>query len=211
MSSIFFCILIGYCLGCLNPAWLVAKITHTDLRNSGTNNLGATNTFMEAGHILGIGVMIFDIGKALAATLICRTAFPEVALGGLIAGCCAILGHMFPFYLKFKGGKGLACLGGLVLGLDWRLFLLLLTGCLLVAIITNYGAFLSITGAILVPISFGLAYQSLVSFVLLAIPCGCIINKHRPNIRRIRVGEEKPFRTFFTQRMFKNRKKKDDR
>jgi len=208
MLSVFYCILIGYLLGCLNPAWLVEKLTHTDLRNTGTNNLGATNTFMEAGRWLGIGVMLFDMGKALAATLICRYAFGDIALGGLIAGCSAILGHMFPFYLKFKGGKGLACLGGLALGLDWRLFLIVLAVGLLIAIITDYGVFLSLTGAILVPLSFALVYQSFMGFMLLAIPCGCIINKHRPNIRRIRAGEEKPFRTFFTKRMYK--KKKDD-
>ena len=196
------CALIGYVLGCLNPAWLIMKRTGKDIAHEGTGNLGTTNTFLVAGRRYGILVLLFDMGKAAAAVLLCRYCFPTVQYGPETAAMCAMLGHLYPVYLHGKGGKGLACLGGAVLSLDWRLFFPLLFIGLALALITDYGCCVTFTGAILFPIVYAVFTHSAVHFLLLALSCGCIVYKHRENLHRIRAGEENRFRSFFTHRLF---------
>lgn len=98
-------IIIGYLLGCISPAALVSKIKNKDLRKSGTGNLGATNTLLVFGKSWGVCVMLFDVAKAFTACKLARWLFPSLPIAGMLAGSAAVAGHIYPFYMKFRGGK----------------------------------------------------------------------------------------------------------
>ena len=118
-------LLIGYLFGGLNPAAMVAAVKKVNLRERGTKNLGATNVTLTVGMRYGVAVMLFDVMKAYISVKLARLLFPKAAAAGLLAGCGAVVGHIYPVYLKFKGGKGLAAFGGMILAMDPVLFLIL--------------------------------------------------------------------------------------
>ena len=119
-------LLIGYLFGTLNPAALLSKIKKKDLRRVGTNNLGATNVMLNFGKKYGALVLVLDMAKTVIACMIARLAFPSSHTATIVTGIGAILGHIFPFYMKFKGGKGLAAFAGLVFAFDPLVFLIML-------------------------------------------------------------------------------------
>ena len=109
-----FTALLGYSLGCINPAYILARIKGFDIHEKGSGNAGASNALITMGKLRGFFCAAFDIAKAALAVLLARLLFPNVDTFAVSASC-AILGHIFPFYLRFRGGKGLACLCGAVL------------------------------------------------------------------------------------------------
>ena len=119
----FICILLAYLIGSLSPSALLAKIKHKNLKKEGTGNLGATNTTLVFGKMFGFLVMVLDIFKGFLAVKITAWIVPEVEWLAILAGFCAVIGHCFPFYLKFKGGKGLAAFGGVILAYNPLFFL----------------------------------------------------------------------------------------
>ena len=108
------CILIGYLLGSLSPAAYFGKKKNVNMKAVGSKNLGASNAWITLGKKYFFIIMFFDIGKSWLAGLIAWKLCPGVEVMGYVAALAAILGHIFPFYLNFKGGKGLASYGGLV-------------------------------------------------------------------------------------------------
>ncbi len=201
----FLCVIIGYIIGSISPSYILGKIKKIDLRNSGTKNLGASNTFIHMGRGWGIFVMLFDIFKALCAVLLCRLLFHEMTLSGIVAGASCVLGHNYPFYLGFKGGKGLASYGGFVLGVSPVLFLILLAVCLLLAFIFNYGCLIALSAAVLFPVLVGLKFGSLSAFLITAVCSVSVFLKHTENIKRIRCGEENKFRSFIGKYVMKDK------
>lgn len=200
--DILICCVIGYFMGCLSPSYLIAKYKNRDIQKSGTGNLGATNTFLHFGAVWGGAVLIFDMAKAFIAVKLAECIFPESMIAGVIAGGMAVIGHIFPFYLKFKGGKGLACFGGLILALSWQIFLVLLTIGILLAIIMDFACVIPISSAILFPIIYAIKVGNVIIFILLAICSTVIIYKHYENIKRIKKGEELSIRAFVRQKFF---------
>lgn len=199
----FFCILIGYLLGSLSPAALFSRIKKQNLRKQGTGNLGASNTMLVLGKGYGALVMVFDIAKAYAASKVAQRLFPDVAYGGLIGGFSAELGHIFPFYLKFKGGKGLAAFGGLVLAYDPCLFwCLLILGCILMVIV-NYSAVMPMSAGILFPILAGLRSMDLAVFLITLAAGTVIIIKHASNVTKGRQGRDIQIREFIKNDLFR--------
>ncbi len=196
------CMILGYLLGCLNPSYFISKIKNIDLRTKGTENLGATNTYMIFGKRYGTFVLVFDILKALLAVKMAGLLFPELVLSGVVAGASAIVGHIFPFYIGFKGGKGVASLGGLVLGLDWRCFLLLLLVGLILAVIFNWGCCISFSASVLFPVLYSLKMHNPASLLILGVGSICIIYKHMENIKKIKNGRELPIRDFLRQHLW---------
>lgn len=190
------CLIIGYLLGCLNPAALLSKIKKVNMRDKGTGNLGATNAMMLFGKGYGVAVMLFDILKAYFASKIAKLLFPLFTIGGLIAGGAAVVGHIFPFYLHFHGGKGLAAFGGMIMGYHVPMFLALLaTGCILI-LITNYSVLIAVYAAILFPILAGFHSGSL-AVVLVILPVSALLLwEFRGNFRKIREGKEIKVRNF---------------
>lgn len=196
---IVWCILIGYLIGCLSPSYLISKIKKIDVRKKGSGNLGATNVGLVIGKKWGVAVMIFDILKAYAAVKLAQYAFSGKVLAGVLAGSCSMLGHNHPFYLKFKGGKGLATFGGLVLALNPLHFVILLGLAVILAIVFRYGVMLPLTATTLFPLMTALSHYrmagnnwvyGLLAFLILVPPSVSILLRHKSNFRRIKEGTE---------------------
>lgn len=201
--KILLCTLIGYLLGSLSPSALLSKIKKQNLRKQGTGNLGASNTMLVLGKGYGALVMVFDIAKAFAACRIVRLLFPEFVYGGLIAGLSAELGHIFPFYLKFKGGKGLSAFGGLVLAYDPLMFLVLLAfGCVLMVIV-NYSAAMPMSVGVLFPILAGLKSGDGIVFAITLAAGLLILAKHASNVTKGRQGKDIKIREFIKNDLFR--------
>ncbi|MBQ8297799.1 MAG: glycerol-3-phosphate acyltransferase [Ruminococcus sp.] len=204
MMSNIFCIIMGYFIGTLSPAALFSKIKKKNLKHHGTGNLGATNTMLVLGKRYGALVMVFDIAKSFAAVKLAEKFFPALSLAGLLAGSTSVVGHIFPFYLKFKGGKGLASYGGMVLALDPLLFaVLLFIGCALMFIV-NYGVVLPLSAAVLFPIINGIRSNSIGVFLIAFLLFPLLVISHRSNLLRIRQGEEIKIRDYLKSHLTKS-------
>lgn len=196
-------LILGYLLGSINPAALISKIKKTDIRKDGTGNLGATNIGLHFGKTAGVFVMLFDMLKAILAVKLAEWLFPQLRLARLVAGCSAVLGHIFPFYLKFKGGKGLASFGGMVLAVNPPVFLLLLTIGLICMFVFNYGVALMTSAAILFPILGAIAEKSFAFFVIAAAMSTILIWRFRENYTKIKDGEELKVRELISGKLKK--------
>ncbi|MBM7540792.1 glycerol-3-phosphate 1-O-acyltransferase PlsY [Amphibacillus cookii] len=183
-------ILIAYLLGSIPSGLIVGKVFYqTDIREHGSGNLGATNTFRVLGKKAGIIVTLADILKGtLAASL--PFLFNQPELSALIIGIFAVIGHMYPVFANFRGGKAVATSGGMILGVNPLLFLIILATFLIVLYICKYVSLSSIlTSIIAVITSFLLSdYGSLILTSILAV---FIIYRHIPNIKRI-VNKSEP-------------------
>lgn len=184
------CVSIGYLLGCISPSYFLSKSKGIDLRNVGQENLGATNAFLMLGKSSGIITMVIDFMKSFLAVKLVQLMFPYYVIGGITAGSAAILGHIFPFYLNFRGGKGLAALGGIILSTDWRIFLILAFIGIIAILISDWGVAASFSTAILYPVLYFIGTKSFISLVILEISCICVIVKHCANIPRLKEGKE---------------------
>ena len=187
------CILIGYLIGAINPSYMIGKIRGIDIRQRGSKNAGASNVLILFGKVLGIGCALFDIVKAAFAIWLCGTLFPELAYSFAVTGVSCILGHIFPFYMNFKGGKGLACLGGMILAFDWRVFLIMLAAEIIVAIATDYICFVPLTASAVFPIVYGMMRQDARGALIIAVILPLMIYKHKENLKRIKQKTEMPF------------------
>ena len=184
----------GYFLGVLNPAAFLSKIKKVDLRNSGSGNLGATNTFRVLGKAAGIWVMVFDIAKAFLAVKLAQHLFPESPGAGMLAGLGAVAGHVFPFYMKFKGGKGLAAYGGMVLAASPKMFAALLIFGVAMMFITNHGGVMQLAVTVPFPVLVWLSSRS-VSDSLIALAGGAlVVLANREVIGRAFKGTDTKFR-----------------
>ncbi|MBQ4066819.1 MAG: glycerol-3-phosphate 1-O-acyltransferase PlsY [Clostridia bacterium] len=192
------CIVIGYLLGSLSPSALFGKLKGKNLRKQGTGNLGATNTMFVLGKKFGIAVMILDMIKAILAVNLAKLICPSYAFAGIAAGSACVVGHIFPVFLKFKGGKGLAPYGGMVLALDPLLFLCLLTLCIIVTLIVNYGIAVPFVAGVLFPIISFWRVESRVYLIIAIAVSLLLIIRHIPNIFRITRGEEIKVRDYLT-------------
>lgn len=204
------CAGLGYLFGSVSPSYILSKIKHVDIRKSGTKNLGASNTFMHFGRFWGVFVMLFDIFKAFVAVKLCQWLFSELAFSGLIAGGAAVIGHNYPFYLGFKGGKGLASYGGWVLAVSPLLFVILLISCLILAFIFNYGFTMALSAAVLFPVLVGIKYGSVIAWLIAGLLSISLFIKHTENFKRVKRGEETKFRTFIGKYVLKLSGKKKE-
>ena len=188
------CVLLGYFIGTINPSYLIARIKGFDIRKRGSGNAGASNALIVFGKAVGVLCALFDIYKAcLAIELARQIIFPDYSLAYIITGTATIIGHMFPFYMNFKGGKGLACLGGVVLMYDWKFFLILLAIEMVVVLATDYICFVPMTASIIFPIAYGIFEKSFQSACIFLFATVLILFKHAENIIRIRNKTELHF------------------
>lgn len=198
------CVLFGYLLGTINPAYIMGRLRGIDLRKKGSQNAGASNALILLGKFAAIFSAVFDIMKAAAAFWLAPLIFAELPFAAEIAGVSAIVGHIFPFYMKFRGGKGTACLGGVLLAIDWRLLLILLAVEIVVALITDYLCMVPITAAVALPVIYGVFGSSGLGWLLnadngwsgaavLGLAMAVILFVNIKNIRRILHGTEMHF------------------
>lgn len=189
MLNVLWCLLLGYALGSINPSYIIARLRGFDIRKRGSGNAGASNALIVMGKAVGIFSAVFDIAKAYFAVYIARRLFPELAVAGALSGSACIIGHIFPIMMKFRGGKGLACLGGVVLSFDYRVFLVMLTLELIIVLAVDYICVVPITASIAYPFVHGMMVSWLGGIIFI-IPGCLILYKHIENIRRIRNGTE---------------------
>lgn len=180
----------AYLLGCSNLALYISRIKKVDVRAGGSGNLGASNATALMGWRVGIVVAIHDIGKATLAVILARALFPDLVYIGAAAGVACVLGHIFPFYLKFRGGKGFASYIGMTLALNWKLALVIMALVLLVTVITDYIVVGTTLTILSVPVYLGVAEHSIMLALILCIATVVILYKHRMNYVRIYNGTE---------------------
>lgn len=188
--KILFCILIGYFIGCINPAYILGKIMGKDVKKNGSGNAGASNALILFGKFVGVFCALFDIFKAYGAIRLSVHLFPEFDYAFAVTAVSAILGHIFPFYIKFRGGKGLASFGGMVLAFDPIVFLIMFSGAIVLVLLANYICFVPMVASVVFPILYGIMRRDLIGALILCIPTVVIFVKHRENIKRIANGTE---------------------
>lgn len=183
-------IVMGYLLGCSNMAVYIAKLKNIDLRGKGSGNPGTSNAVIVMGWGAGLSVAIHDIGKGILTVLLARLLFPGLYGIGEVAGISCVLGHIFPFYLKFKGGKGFASYVGMTLALNWKFALIVIVAVAAVTLITDYLVLGTFTAVVAVPVYVGIVNHSWVLAVILLVGTAVICVRHRENIIRIVKGTE---------------------
>ena len=181
---------LGYLLGCSSMAFYLAKLKKADLKSNGSGNLGASNATVLLGWRAGILVAVHDVGKSLLAVLLAQWLFPNVAHIGAVAGIASVLGHIFPFYLKFNGGKGFASYVGMTMGLNWKLAVCMILVVAIVTILTDYVVCGTVTTIITVPVYMGITTHNLLLVAILCVGTLVILYKHRENFPRMLNGTE---------------------
>lgn len=201
----FVCLMIGYAFGLLQTGYIYGRMNGVDIRKMGSGNAGSTNALRTLGIKAGIITLLGDCFKCVAAVLVVRGIYTAMYPGmipllSMYAGFGAVLGHNYPFYLKFKGGKGIAATAGIILSTDLKLTAVCAVVFLAIVLVTRYVSLgsLVVTVFFLVGIivegqlgSFGMAQKLLLEmyavgllFVLSA------FFQHRANIRRLHEGTE---------------------
>ncbi len=184
-------ILIGYAFGCIQSAYLVSTIYgKIDIREHGTGNAGASNITAIMGWKYGVMVAFIDALKGAVAVWVAHAIFPDIPSLPYLAGIAAIIGHIFPFYLKFRGGKGVATLVGIVFGLKFGLGFVFILLVLIPGLLADYIVVGSFAAFIALPILTWLLGYETPLIVLASLMTLLIFYLHRGNIQRILAKEE---------------------
>lgn len=183
-------IFFAYLLGSSSMSYYLAKFKKVDIRRQGSKNLGASNAMILMGWKAGIIVALHDIFKAVIAALLAAYFFPHLAYVKEVAGVACVIGHIFPFYLHFKGGKGFAAYIGMTIALNWKIALVIMALIVIITLITDYIVCGTLTTVTLVPITLAYLANDIYLALILAIASFLIIYKHRENIVRIINGQE---------------------
>ncbi len=180
--------LLAYLLGSIPFGIVMSRLFGLgDLRQIGSGNIGATNVLRTGNKLAAFLTLLGDSGKGALAVLLARYLVGEQAAG--IAGLCAMLGHLYPVFLRFKGGKGVATFLGTLLALSFPVGLLACGTWLLVAVITRYSSLSALVAALLAPI-YTAAFYHLHGALLVLVLTALIFFKHRENIARLKAGTE---------------------
>jgi glycerol-3-phosphate acyltransferase PlsY len=185
--------LLGYLIGGINPAYLIAKYKGFDIRKRGSGNAGASNAVITMGKKVGAISAILDIFKAYLAVTIAGVLFPNVSLAKVVMGISCILGHIFPIYMRFRGGKGLASLGGVILAFHPIVFVILLSVELIIVLIVDYICIVPITASVAFPFIYMSMTKDSIGAILYGLLAIVIFSKHIENLKRIRSGTEAHF------------------
>ncbi|MQA89552.1 MAG: glycerol-3-phosphate 1-O-acyltransferase PlsY [Gemmatimonas sp.] len=188
-------LLVSYLLGSIPSSYLAGRwVRNIDLREHGSGNLGATNTFRVLGPRVAAPVMIFDLMKGFVPTAV----FPQwdgsdAWRWSLAYGVAAIMGHMFSVYMHFRGGKGVATAAGVFLGLSPVALGVAVVGWLIVLRIGRMVSLASIGSAVILVITLILTGERPEVLILGIVVASFVVYRHRSNVRRILAGEEYRF------------------
>jgi len=176
--------LIAYVLGSIPSALIVGKVGfNIDIREEGSGNLGATNTFRVLGMKAGTIVVLADILKGTVATLV--PLIFDVEISRLLIGIFAVLGHTYPLFARFKGGKAVATSGGVILGISPLLFIVMVVSFLTTLYISKYVSLASmITGIITIIVSFFIG--DILLIIVVSLLTIFVFYRHKENIKRIK-------------------------
>lgn len=188
-------IVLAYLIGCSNMATYIAAVKRVDLSAGGSGNPGASNAVILMGWGAGVLTALHDIGKSALAVVLARLVFPDTDYIGAVAGVASVLGHIFPFWMKFKGGKGFASYLGMTIALHWKFAIVVLLLVAVVTLITDYIVAATTNTIIIVPIGLGILTQSWILPLILLIASAVIAWKHKENYVRMYHGTEIGFRS----------------
>ena len=180
---------LGYLFGCSNMALYLARLKGVNIRAGGTGNPGASNAMVLMGWWAGVLTAFHDIGKSALAVLLARLLFPDSAYAGLTAGLFAVMGHMFPVFMKFRGGKGLASFFGMMLAIDWKFALVMFVVGVLLTLVTDYIVVATVTFAVVFPI-YAAVTIDWIAFAIVCVASALMLSKHIENFRRLADGTE---------------------
>ncbi len=184
------CALIGYLFGSLSGSIIVSKwMYNSDIREKGSGNAGLTNSIRIYGASGALTTAVIDIIKTVAALLIARHISPEWGL--VAAGAGVILGHAFPVFFSFKGGKSAVCTAIVGLFIDYRMVLIALAVFAAVLLITGIMSAATMSGMVTAVIAAVFLHIPVNALVLLIAAASFVIFMHRGNIKRILAGTEK--------------------
>ena len=193
--AVLVCIFSAYLIGSVNPAIILSnRIYHEDIRSYGSGNAGATNTLRTYGTKMAVLIFVLDLLKAVVAILL-GSFILTLSMGGAISALFVVLGHMFPIYYKFKGGKGVACTAMCILMLSPISFVIELALFVLIAALTRYVSLGSIMCAMLFPFLAYIFQGDDPGFIPLSALCigAMVVFMHRENIKRLMSGKESKF------------------
>ena len=182
----FIIIFICYLLGSIPFGFILTKLfLKKDIRDIGSGNIGATNALRTGNKILGYATLILDISKAVLPIVYIKINFPEYIF---IASLSTFLGHVFPIWLKFKGGKGVATYVGILFSISLIYGSVFITSWFIIFLISKYSSLSSIIASLLVPIYLLLFENSNSTFFLIMFVL--ILFTHRENVKRLKNKEE---------------------
>lgn len=180
-------------LGSIPTGYLVAKVKGVDIRTVGSGNIGATNVFRILGKQAGVFVLTVDALKGVFAVLLARNFIGGTESHALLAAFCAILGHNYPCWLRFKGGKGVATTAGVLFALTPAGLGIALGVWLIVFSLSRYVSLASIAAAISLPFAAWFGGGGRATITLLAFLGALAIYKHKVNIQKLMNGTENRF------------------
>ena len=187
-------LLAGYCLGSLPNGFLAGKwISGVDLREIGSGSTGATNVFRHVGKRAAFVVFVLDVGKGVLAVLLAK-AFMAEEMIQVAAGLAALIGHIWPIWLRGKGGKAVATGLGILLGISWEVGLASLGIFITVLVFSRIVSLSSIASAISLPMLMSIHFQGdnfRPAYLIVALlATSMILWRHRSNLKRLRIGNE---------------------
>ena len=189
--NIILAIIIGYLLGNINASYILGKLFKgIDIREKGTTNAGASNAVIVMGWKFGATTFLIDALKAAVAMWIVKYITNGNTDFAVLAGVMAVVGHIYPVFMKFKGGKGIASILGMMLGLNWFIALVLYATIVLGTVFSNYLIFGEFLILILFPVAVYLLGYSYFAVVLIIFVCLLSTYKLRENIIRTFKGTE---------------------
>ena len=201
------CLVGGYGVGLIQTAYIYGRIKGVDIRKYGSGNAGTTNALRVLGKKAGLIVFLGDFLKGIIACSLTHIILGQLGIGNaymfvLYTGLGVVLGHNFPFYMQFKGGKGIAASGGMIVGLwDWRLVVILLAAFVISVVITRYVS----VGSLTIMIGFFILYtvfaihgdynftsnaKMIEGIIMAGIIAGMAVIRHWQNIKRLIAGTE---------------------
>ena len=181
---------IAYLIGSISSAILVCRIMGLpDPRSTGSNNPGATNVLRIGGKKAAILTLLGDVLKGIIPVVIAKSLNLSPVIIALV-GVCAFLGHLYPIFFGFKGGKGVATAVGVFIGLNGLLALMLFGVWLVVAAVFRYSSLAALTTAAIAPVIIFLIFPSTPYFLLALVIAVLLFIRHKENIKRLLAGEE---------------------
>ncbi len=185
-------VIVGYLLGSLNTSLVIGKFYKVDVRQHGSGNAGMTNTLRTLGKKAALFVIFGDLLKGILAYLAgCFIYGGE--LGGMLSGTACIIGHIWPAFFGFKGGKGVLTTLAVLLMFDWQIALGLLAVFIVILLLTRYVSLGSIIAAFLFPITAAAFGRDIKTMIFSGIIAVMVILRHHENIGRLLKGTESKF------------------
>ena len=179
--------IISYLMGSIPFGFILTKTyLKKDIREIGSGNIGATNALRTGNKLIGYSTLLFDVAKAMLPVIYVKINYPELIY---IASLCAFLGHVFPIWLKFKGGKGIATYVGILFVINIFLGVVFIISWLIIFLISRYSSLSSLIGSLSIPVyvffigELNNVFFFIIMFVL-------IFYTHRENIKRLKNKEE---------------------